>query len=36
MSTPIPKPGILDISPYVGGESEIKGVERVIKLADDH
>ncbi|HJN25774.1 MAG TPA: histidinol-phosphate transaminase [Rhodospirillales bacterium] len=35
MSTPIPKPGILDISPYVGGESEIKGVERVIKLASN-
>ena len=33
MSSPIPKPGILDISPYVGGESEIKGVDRVIKLA---
>jgi histidinol-phosphate aminotransferase len=35
MSSPIPKPGILDISPYVGGESEIKGVDRVIKLASN-
>lgn len=35
MSSPIPKPGILDISPYVGGESEIEGVERVIKLASN-
>ncbi len=35
MSSPIPKPGILDISPYVGGESEIEGVDRVIKLASN-
>ena len=35
MSSPVPKPGILDISPYVGGESEIEGVERVIKLASN-
>lgn len=35
MSSPIAKPGILDISPYVGGESEIKGVDRVIKLASN-
>lgn len=35
MSAPIPKPGILDISPYVGGESKIDGVARVIKLASN-
>jgi histidinol-phosphate aminotransferase len=35
MTTPLPKPGILDISPYVGGESKIAGVERVIKLASN-
>ncbi len=35
MSSPIPKPGILDISPYMGGESEIEGVQRVIKLASN-
>jgi len=30
-----PRPGILDISAYVGGESKIKGVERIIKLASN-
>ena len=35
MTSPKAKPGILDISPYVGGESEIAGVERVIKLASN-
>lgn len=35
MSAPIAKPGILDIAPYVGGESEIPGVDRVIKLASN-
>ena len=35
MSSPIPKPGILDVSPYVGGESKIAGVDRVIKLASN-
>jgi histidinol-phosphate aminotransferase len=35
MSSPIAKPGILDILPYVGGESEIAGVDRVIKLASN-
>ena len=35
MSAPQPKPGILDISPYVGGGSEIAGVSRVIKLASN-
>lgn len=35
MSSPIPKPGILDVSPYLGGESKIAGVDRVIKLASN-
>ncbi len=35
MSAPIAKPGILDIAPYVGGESDIPGVDRVIKLASN-
>jgi len=35
MSLPKPKPGILDISVYVGGESEVPGVDRVIKLASN-
>jgi histidinol-phosphate aminotransferase len=32
---PIPRPGILDISPYVGGEAKIAGVARVIRLASN-
>ncbi|MEM7506158.1 MAG: histidinol-phosphate transaminase [Pseudomonadota bacterium] len=28
-----PRPGVLDISPYVGGESEAKGANRVFKLS---
>ncbi len=35
MTGPRPKPGILDIAPYVGGESKIPGVKRVIKLASN-
>lgn len=35
MSGPKPQPGILDIAPYIGGESVIPGVERVIKLASN-
>src|SRR5246127_1367695 len=30
-----PRPGILDISPYVGGEAKIAGVERPIRLASN-
>ena len=30
-----PKPGILGITPYVGGESAIEGVDRIIKLASN-
>src|SRR3954452_24104173 len=29
---PVPGPGILDIAPYVGGESKAEGVERPIRL----
>jgi histidinol-phosphate aminotransferase len=35
MSEPQPKKGILDIAPYVGGESHVEGVVRVIKLASN-
>lgn len=35
MSPPVPRPGILDITPYVGGESAIAGRKRVIKLASN-
>jgi histidinol-phosphate aminotransferase len=30
-----PRPGILDIDPYVGGEAKIEGVSRVIRLASN-
>ena len=32
---PTPRPGILGISPYVGGESKVEGVARVIRLASN-
>jgi histidinol-phosphate aminotransferase len=32
---PQPRPGILDIAPYVGGESEVAGLARVIRLASN-
>ena len=34
-NTPIPRPGIMNISPYVGGEAKIAGVARVIRLASN-
>jgi histidinol-phosphate aminotransferase len=34
-AAPMPRPGILDVSPYVGGESKAAGVERVIRLASN-
>jgi len=33
--SPRPRPGILEISPYVGGEAKIAGVARVIRLASN-
>lgn len=35
MTAPTPRPGIMDIKPYIGGESGIKGVSRVIKLSSN-
>jgi histidinol-phosphate aminotransferase len=35
MSAPRPRPEILDISPYVGGESTLPGVNRVLKLSSN-
>ena len=35
MSLPKPKPGILEISTYVGGNSDIPGDAKVIKLASN-
>ena len=32
---PTPRPGILDIAPYIGGEARIAGVARVIRLASN-
>jgi histidinol-phosphate aminotransferase len=32
---PTPRPGILDFTPYVGGEAKIAGVERPIRLASN-
>jgi histidinol-phosphate aminotransferase len=32
---PVPRPGILDIAPYVGGEAKITGVARPIRLASN-
>lgn len=32
---PQPRPGILEIAPYVGGEAKIPGVDRVIRLASN-
>ncbi|WP_158966347.1 histidinol-phosphate transaminase [Chachezhania sediminis] len=35
MSAPRPQPGILEITPYVGGASKVAGVENVIKLSSN-
>lgn len=35
MTVPVPRPGILDISPYVGGEAAAPGVDRLIRLASN-
>lgn len=35
MTLPTPQPGILDISPYQGGESALEGLARVIKLSSN-
>ncbi|ABC24059.1 histidinol-phosphate transaminase [Rhodospirillum rubrum] len=32
---PQPRPGIMEISPYVGGESKLAGVDRIIKLSSN-
>ena len=34
-SAPRPRPEVLDISPYVGGESKLPGVNRTIKLSSN-
>jgi len=35
MTAPRPRPEVLDISPYVGGESTLPGVNRVLKLSSN-
>ncbi|TVR78135.1 MAG: histidinol-phosphate transaminase [Rhodospirillales bacterium] len=35
VTAPRPRPGILEIAPYVGGESAVPGRDRVIKLASN-
>jgi histidinol-phosphate aminotransferase len=35
MSAPTPKPGVMNINPYVGGESGLSGVDRVLKLSSN-
>lgn len=35
VTAPQPRPGILDIAPYVGGEAKVPGIERVIRLASN-
>lgn len=35
MTAPAPKPGILDIAPYVGGKSKVEGVADPIKLSSN-
>ncbi|MDR3515130.1 MAG: histidinol-phosphate transaminase [Azospirillaceae bacterium] len=35
MAAPAPRPGILDIAPYIGGESSAPGVNRLIRLASN-
>ncbi len=35
MSTPTPRPGILDIDPYVAGDSDAPGATRIIKLSSN-
>ena len=34
-TAPVPGPGILDIAPYIGGESKAAGIERPIRLASN-
>ncbi len=35
MTAPQPRPGILDIAPYVGGEARAEGADRLIRLASN-
>ena len=35
MTTPVPRAGVLEIAPYVGGESDIEGARHVAKLSSN-
>ena len=35
MTLPYVQPGIMNISPYIGGETEITGIDRIIKLSSN-
>ena len=35
MTLPAPRTGVLEITPYVGGDSDIEGVETVVKLSSN-
>lgn len=35
MAHPLPKQGILDIKPYVGGEGRVEGVQHLVRLASN-
>ncbi|MCP4328727.1 MAG: histidinol-phosphate transaminase [Alphaproteobacteria bacterium] len=35
MNAPRPRPGIMDIAPYVGGRAALPGIDRVIRLASN-
>lgn len=34
-SYPLPKPGIMDIKPYIGGEGRVEGLQRLVRLASN-
>jgi histidinol-phosphate aminotransferase len=35
MAQPLPRPGILDIKPYIGGEGRVEGVSQLVRLASN-
>ena len=35
MTTPTPRPGIMDIAPYVGGSHSVAGVDRITVLSSN-
>ena len=35
MTIPTPNQGILDITPYIGGDASVEGLARVVKLSSN-